>query len=148
MEKKRASTGQPGSSSNVVNHRTWLALWGTNTPGKALIHVWRLIKNGLAVGSGLLRRKIKPGIFCPACGREEMVYHRFWECHHSMLFWKELSSVLGARVAIPPRSMSTQSVVASWLLNWLSDASEDDRAAMVQGLYAIWLARNETREGK
>ena len=30
----------------------------------------------------------------------------------------------------------------------MSDASEDEKSAMAQGLYAIWLARNDTRDGK
>lgn len=56
--------------------------------------------------------------------------------------------VLGARVATPPSLFCTQSSLASWLLQWMSEASDDDKAAMIQGLYALWLARNDTRDGK
>jgi len=75
-----------------------------------------LIKNGLGVGAELLRRRIKAGGVFPACGHEETMYHRFWGCFHSKLFWKELSSVLGVRAVIQPMSMSSQSSIASWLL--------------------------------
>lgn len=76
------------------------------------------------------------------------MYHRFWDCYHSMCFWKELGSVLGARVAIPPRSLCTQSSLASWMLQWLSEAKEEEKTTMIQGLYALWLARNDARDGK
>lgn len=65
MEKKRGREGQPGSSSSISTHNSWLALWGASASGKAIIHAWRLIRNGLAVGSELLRKKVKPGVFCP-----------------------------------------------------------------------------------
>ena len=82
-----ARTGRPESSSSVEKHKGYMALWDTNAPPKAKIHMWRLIRNGLAVGAELHRRRIKPGIFCAACGREETVLHRFWSCPHSTLFW-------------------------------------------------------------
>ena len=71
MEKKRARRGSPGSSSSVVNHKAWMNLWDTVAPGRIKVHTWRLLRNGLAVGSELHRRRIKPGVFCAACGREE-----------------------------------------------------------------------------
>ena len=77
MSLKRTKTGRPESSTSVDRHKSWLALWNTNAPGKAKIHMWRLIKNGLAVGAELHMRKIKPGIFCTICGREETVLHCF-----------------------------------------------------------------------
>ncbi|XP_073360574.1 uncharacterized protein [Aegilops tauschii subsp. strangulata] len=30
----------------------------------------------------------------------------------------------------------------------MSEASDDDKAAMIHGLYALWMARNDTRDGK
>ena len=30
----------------------------------------------------------------------------------------------------------------------MADASEDEKSMMAHGLYAIWLARNDTRDGK
>ncbi|XP_073363200.1 uncharacterized protein [Aegilops tauschii subsp. strangulata] len=30
----------------------------------------------------------------------------------------------------------------------MAEASDEDKSAMIQGLYALWLARNDTREGK
>ena len=42
-------------SSSVAEHQGWLELWDTNVPGKAKIHTWRLIRNGLAVGAKLQR---------------------------------------------------------------------------------------------
>ena len=60
MSLNGVKTGQPGSSMPSREHKSWMALWDTNAPGKAKIHAWRLLKNGLAVGSELHRRRIKP----------------------------------------------------------------------------------------
>ena len=62
MSRKLARAGQPGSSSSVQRHKGYLGIWSTNAPGKAKIHMWRLVRNGLAVGSELHRRWIKPGV--------------------------------------------------------------------------------------
>lgn len=137
MDKKRAKWGRPESSSTVANHQGWLALRGSNAPGKAKMHTSRLMKNGLAVGVELMRRSIKAGVFCPACEPEETVYHRFWACSHAAKFWKVLSSELGAAVAIPPISVSSQSSLRNWLLQWFAEASEGERSVLIQGLYAV-----------
>ena len=100
------------------------------------------------MGSEVHRRKIKPGVFCVVCGREETNLHRFWRCPHSANFWSLVYSELGAPAAIPPESVSSQSALAQWLLSWFAEASDDARAIMVQGLYALWLARNNARDGK
>ncbi|XP_073361303.1 uncharacterized protein [Aegilops tauschii subsp. strangulata] len=145
---KSLKAGQPESSSTVADHKAWLSLWDTVAPGKVKTHMWRLIRNGLAVGTELKRRKIKEGVFCVACGREETNYHRFWDCFHSRLFWKIMRLELGVPVAIPPESVKPQNALARWLLSWLADASDDERAIMVQGTYALWLARNNARDGQ
>lgn len=98
MSMNGLKSGRPGPSASLMQHKVWLALWRTNVPNKAKIHTWRLMRNGLAVGSELHRRRIKPGVFCAACGREETCYHRFWTCPHSALFWKLLCAEKGAPV--------------------------------------------------
>lgn len=69
MQLNKDRAGQP-EMSTVKNRRGWLALWDSDAPGKAIIHCWRLIRNGLAVGAELKRRSIKQGVVCTACGRE------------------------------------------------------------------------------
>ena len=76
------------------------------------------------------------------------MYHRFWECSHLALFWKALHSELRAPVVIPPVSVGSQSALYVWILSWFAAASEEERAVMVQGVYELWLARNDTRDGK
>lgn len=100
------------------------------------------------MGAELHRRRIKPGIFCVVCGREETVLHRFWSCQHSMLFWQLLCSEKGVMVATPPSPIDSQSALARWLLDWFADASDEEREAMIQATYGLWLARNEARDGK
>jgi hypothetical protein len=52
----------------------WLS--GAQVPGKIKVHMWRLIENGLAVGTKLSYRRIKDGVVCLACGRTEDLVHR------------------------------------------------------------------------
>jgi hypothetical protein len=63
--------GRAGPSISTDDHRGWLNLWAADVPGKVKIHVWRLIKNGLAVGDELHRRNIKHGVRCVACYQDE-----------------------------------------------------------------------------
>jgi hypothetical protein len=49
---KRCRAGVAGSSTNIDEHQGWLS-------GKVQVHCWRLVQNGLAVGSELERRSIK-----------------------------------------------------------------------------------------
>lgn len=74
--------------------------------------------------------------------------HRFWTCPHSVLFWQLLYSEKGVMVAKPPCPIDSQSALARWLLGWFAEASDEERGAMVQATYELWLARNEARDGK
>jgi hypothetical protein len=49
----KAKEGAPASSNLCDEHKGWLALWAAEVPGKTNIHVWRLARNGLAVGDEL-----------------------------------------------------------------------------------------------
>ena len=83
-----ARNGQPESSSSVGTHRGYMALWDTNAPPKAKIHMWRMIRNGLAAGAELHRRRIKPGFFCVVCGQEN--------CASSFLVMPTFYAILAA----------------------------------------------------
>jgi hypothetical protein len=85
--------GRAGPSISTDDHRGWLNLWAADVPGKVKIHVWRLIKNGLAVGDELHRRNIKHWVRCAACYRDESMLHRFWKCPHSMQTWEDVMSL-------------------------------------------------------
>ncbi|XP_020192442.1 uncharacterized protein [Aegilops tauschii subsp. strangulata] len=64
------------------------------------------------------------------------------------MFWKIMHSELRVPVAIPPESVHSQSELSRWLMSWFVEASDDERAVMVQGVYALWLARNNARDGQ
>ena len=51
-------------------------------------------------------------------------------------------------MAIPPSSIDSQSGLARWLLGWLAEAFDDEKAPMIQAAYGLWLARNEARDIK
>ena len=42
-------SGRPESTSFLHKRKEWLALWDTCAPNKAKVHMWRLLRNGLAL---------------------------------------------------------------------------------------------------
>ena len=74
--------------------------------------------------------------------------HHLWSCQHSARFWQLLHSEKGVSVATPPSPIDSQSALASWLLGWLAEASDEDKEAMIQATYGLWLARNEAGDGR
>jgi hypothetical protein len=119
MRLKERRANRAGSSRSCEEHRGWLSLWSADVPGKARIHVWRMIKNGLAVGSELERRNIKPGVKCIACHRDETLLHRFWLCPHSVAIWEKVRAVSGLQLSGPRLTSHRPSELGSWLLDWL-----------------------------
>uniref|UniRef100_A0A452ZV04 Uncharacterized protein n=1 Tax=Aegilops tauschii subsp. strangulata TaxID=200361 RepID=A0A452ZV04_AEGTS len=51
-----------------------------------------------------------------------------------------------APVVTPPELNGSHSAVSQWLQEWSAGASDAERETMVQGLYGLWLARNEARD--
>jgi hypothetical protein len=100
MKQRKLNAGRSESSSSVDEHKGWLAFWGANILGKVKVHVWRLIRNGLVVGAELQSGRIKAGICCVACGREETTLHRFWLCPHAQQVWLQVAKQVGAEPEI------------------------------------------------
>jgi ribonuclease HI len=146
MQLKERRECRAGSSSSCEEHRGWLSLWGADVPGKAWIHVWRMIKNGLAVGAELERRKIKPGVKCIACNRDETLLHRFWVCPHSVAIWEKVRAASGLQLPGPRLTTHRPSVLKGWLLDWLGRLSDKDLSIGIMVLYQMWLARNDARD--
>ncbi|KAE8768076.1 WD repeat domain phosphoinositide-interacting protein 3 [Hordeum vulgare] len=51
-------------------------------------------------------------------------------------------------VASPLVHLTSQKALSSWLLEWLAAATDDEKEIMLQATYGLWLARNNTREGR
>lgn len=119
----------------------WLQLWDTNVPEKAKIHTWRLIQNGLAVGAELQRRKIKQGVRCPICEREETAMHRFWSCPYAQHVWSIVNTVRGDDTFAMPATVHSQQDLKRWLLGWFGSATDSSKGVMITVLYHMWLAR-------
>jgi ribonuclease HI len=113
---------------------------------KIKVHCWRLTKNGLAVGEELRRRKIKEGVRCIVCNREETLMHRFWLCPHSMQVWEQLRSSTGLRLASPPADVRTHSELQRWLLDWFGALPGDELGVVLTALYHLWITRNNARD--
>ena len=55
---------------------------------------------------------------------------------------------VGVPVTIPPDSCSPRGALSRWLMSWFAEASDDEQDVMVQGVYALRLARNNARDGQ
>jgi hypothetical protein len=117
MQRKKADRGASESSSSCDDHKGWLSLWDAQVPNKIKVHVWRLVMNGLAVGTELSHRKIKDDIVCLACGRTESLVHRFWSCPHSASAWNYLSEFSGCQFPEPPANLGCHADLRGWLLD-------------------------------
>ncbi|XP_020153962.2 uncharacterized protein [Aegilops tauschii subsp. strangulata] len=93
----------------------------------------------------LHRRKIKPGIFYAACGREETIIHRFWRCPHSRHYWKLLGDTVATPLAGLPEGIVAYSGMRAWVLDWLSRTGNEEREMVLRSWYELWLARNKAR---
>ena len=140
---KRAGKALATSSNPAADHKSFLELWSADVPNKMKLHTWHIISNGLAVGHDLHRRRIKPGVFCIACGREESLVHRFRRCLHSLLFWKLLRDSIGAPLLGLPKEIETYRGMRTWLLEWLGRACSEERETVITAWYELWMARME-----
>uniref|UniRef100_A0ACD5X542 Uncharacterized protein n=1 Tax=Avena sativa TaxID=4498 RepID=A0ACD5X542_AVESA len=145
---KKTATGRVETSNSCLAHKAWLNIWDTDVPNKVRIHFWRLAKNGLAVGEELQRRNIKKGVICCACARLETVLHRFWKCPHSVFAWKKMMELTGATFSSPPDEFINHRDFQGWLMDWFSNLKTDERALACTLLYQLWLARNDSRDGR
>jgi ribonuclease HI len=143
---RAAATGMASSSRNVSEHQGWLSLWSANVPGKVKVHGWRVAKNALAVGEELKRRKIKDGVRCIVCNREETVFHRFWLCAHSIQVWETIKDLTGLGLQPPPRECQSPRALQRCLLQRFGQMVEQELAMYLMALYHMWLARNEARD--
>ncbi|XP_051197446.1 uncharacterized protein [Lolium perenne] len=146
MQLNLNGTGREGSSRNIEEHKGWLALWAAEVPGKAKIHVWRLIQNGLAVGDELQRRNIKEGVRCIACNQEETLLHRFWKCPHSVAIWESASQLTGLPFVKPDAMVRTYHDLHGRVLDWLGKLDDKELSISVMIMYQAWLARNDARD--
>lgn len=122
------------------------SLYGGPCSRQSKIHVRRLVKNGLAVRSELQHRKIKAGVRCVACDREETAIHRFWQCPHSMKTWEHIRDTTIRLLGDPPANVRTHRDLTQWMLEWLGTVKASDMDITMMVLYQLWLARNSARE--
>jgi hypothetical protein len=143
---KREAAGSASSSRNTSEHQGWLSIWEADVASKIKVHCWRLARNGLAVGEELRRRRIKEGVRCIACGREETLVHRFWSCPHSAQVWELLRARTSMRLLSPPGALRSHNEFQTWLLDWFGVLPADELAVAMTTIYHLWLSRNNARE--
>jgi hypothetical protein len=87
-------------------------------------------KNALAVGEELRRRKIKEGVKCIACNREETAFHRFWSCAHSVHVWEAIRGLTGLGLQAPPGECQSPRELQLWLLQHFGRMAEQELAVI------------------
>jgi hypothetical protein len=137
VNQKNLARGRAESSRSSDNHKGRLWIWDGNTPNKMKVHFWRLVENDLAVGTELHRRKVKGGIVCLACGREESLVHRFWKCPHSVSAWQYLKDHIKEDLEAPLKLLRCHAELKSWLLDWIGKSKEDQATWMLTMFYII-----------
>ncbi|XP_020181501.1 uncharacterized protein [Aegilops tauschii subsp. strangulata] len=55
---------------------------------------------------------------------------------------------MGEPVVRPPAMDGSLAALVAWLKVWLAEACGAERETMIQALYGLWCARNETRDGR
>ena len=109
------------------------------------MHVWRLAKKDLAVGSELLRRKIKLGVRCVVCSRDETLIHHFWTCPHAARTWEIIRVVQATAPGFSYQGAQLQRFVE--LVAGLDRQSTGARPCVgLMTVYQLWLARNYKRD--
>jgi hypothetical protein len=104
------------------------------------------LRNGLAVGEELRRRRIKDGVLCIACARPESLVHRFWDCPFSSQVWAFVRDSTGLSLPYPSNDFRSQAKLQGWMLDWLGKLQERELSAWLLTLYHIWLAHNDARD--
>jgi hypothetical protein len=143
---KSMQAGRAGPSGSIDSHRGWLAIWSADVASKIKVHCWRLAKNGLAVGEELRRRKIKEGVCCIACNRDESLVHRFWSCPHSAHIWSLLRDKTGLLLEAPPGDFRSHNEFQVWLLEWFGNLQEKELGIAMLTIYQLWVSRNDARD--
>jgi hypothetical protein len=147
-ELRKVKEERAESSRSCNMQKGWLSLWLANVPGKVKVNCWRLIENGLAVGAELKYRRIKDGVNCLVCDKEESLVHRFWTCSHSAFSWELLSDELGLVFDKPPKCLRAHSDLKSWLLEWMGKSKHEIIEWFMLLINNMWLARNDARESQ
>jgi ribonuclease HI len=143
---KKCAAGIAEASLSTTGHHGWLALWNAVVANKIKVHCWRLVQNGLAVGSDLGRRKIKEGIRCIACNHEETLAHRFWHYQHSVQVWNYIRSSVLATLMMPPVDLRSHRELQAWVPEWFNSLQAKDLGLVMTTLYHIWLSRNGSHD--
>lgn len=123
-----------GSSSSTVI--PWRRIWKLKVPTKLRHFIHRAASNVLPCRANLAKRGLQVPQECLLCGQQvdESQSHIFLQCNWSRAAWFQHP--------IGFRSHTVQQNFQCWVADLLSHTDEAHVAAVVQGMYSIWKARN------
>ncbi|XP_021726229.1 uncharacterized protein LOC110693417 [Chenopodium quinoa] len=117
-------------------------IWKLNIPPKWSLFLWKLVMNGMAVKSNLVKRGIEIEDYCDSCGTtEEDLQHLFRMCSFARYAWKNCSlNILSENDESTPFGQWIQNYI---MLYHSEDGKKSERIGMFIGvLWSLWLTRN------
>ncbi|KAK9990734.1 hypothetical protein SO802_025719 [Lithocarpus litseifolius] len=142
MEGARSDTGS--SSDDRKLRGFWRSVWMISVPHKVLHFAWRVCRDILPTKEKLMRRKVLQEDWCEECKAEsETTVHLFWRFPRAQEVWQHIKLLF----SFDPCTISSF-LDLMWNLMVLSEYVEEKVAMVVTVAWAIWVNRNEFRNGK
>lgn len=140
---ERSLTGRGASSAQSIDERGWKKLWKIQCPSKMKVVLWRFVHDCLPTGFQLQKRSIPSQYDCCFCSREETVEHTFLRCQFATEIWSAIKEEYGVRLKYKEFYS-----IRTWLLEWISEASDLHTTVFTVTVWYIWEARNAVRNGE
>ena len=121
----------------------WKLIWRLEVPPKVRVFWWRVMHEFLPARQILHGRHIERLAACEVCGADqETIRHVLLECTMAKLFWENTKKLAG--VKIPHMHPET------WAMDLLlaKVCPRREAAAIICGIWALWVARDRKHHGE
>jgi ribonuclease HI len=118
------------------------SIWSSDIQPSKSLFVWKLMHNKVPTDENLMLRGCALPSMCSLCNKQgESTFHIFFECEFAVKIWSWFASCLNL-------VLQFTSIEDMWKIcdmDWSPQCKEVIRAAMVNLLNCIWMARNQAR---
>jgi len=130
---------EPGLSDEGV----WKLIWRLEAPPKVRVFWWRVMHEFLPARQILHGRHIERLAACEVCGADqETIRHVLLECTMAKLFWENTKQLAGVKLP----HMHPETWARDLLLAKVCPRRE--AAAIICGMWALWVARDRRHHGE
>jgi hypothetical protein len=121
----------------------WKLIWRLEVPPKVRVFWWRVMHEFLPARQILHKRHIECLAACEVCGADqETIRHVLLECTMAKLFWENTKKLAGVKIP----HMHPETWARDLLLAKVCPRRE--AAAIICGMWALWVARNRRHHGE